>query len=194
VSTHALLRQCCPLRRCCAWARALRCRRRWTMTRATACRRRCLCWLGQILPWSRHAGQSDGCRVCAHACVLCCGRDAIHQCAHPPPPHSIRACGSIHSLHMCGSFPALQVWLDDSRAAFAALTSDKQVREAAAAAAESAAAAAAPDELIEFEHLRGRRAGGAGELEDEVCSTRFAAECCGCMCVYVCVHVCVGEG
>lgn len=50
-----------------------------------------------------------------------------------------------------------QVWLDSSRAAFAALTSDKQSREAAEAAADGAKSAAQPDDLIDFGHLKARR-------------------------------------
>jgi hypothetical protein len=64
----------------------------------------------------------------------------------------------------------LQVWLDDCRAAFSALTSDKQTREAAEAAAESAKSYAQPDDLIDFGHLVSNRKGGLSqlELEDQV--------------------------
>lgn len=63
-----------------------------------------------------------------------------------------------------------QVWLDDCRAAFSALTSDKQSREAAEAAAESAKSYAQPDDLIDFGHLVSNRKGGLSqlELEDQV--------------------------
>jgi coatomer subunit beta len=63
-----------------------------------------------------------------------------------------------------------QVWLDDCRAAFSTLTSDKQSREAAALAAESAKSFAQPDDLIDFGHLRSRKGGISQlELEDQVC-------------------------
>jgi hypothetical protein len=64
----------------------------------------------------------------------------------------------------------MQVWLDDCRAAFSALTSDKQTREAAEAAAESAKSYAQPDDLIDFGHLVSNRKGGLSqlELEDQV--------------------------
>jgi hypothetical protein len=62
------------------------------------------------------------------------------------------------------------VWLDDCRAAFSTLTSDKQSREAAEAAAESAKSYAQPDDLIDFGHLRSRKGGISQlELEDQVC-------------------------
>ncbi|WIA09801.1 hypothetical protein OEZ85_009176 [Tetradesmus obliquus] len=66
----------------------------------------------------------------------------------------------------------VKVWLDDCRAAFSALTSDKQSREAAEAAAESAKSYAQPDDLIDFGHLVSNRKGGLSqlELEDQVTS------------------------
>ncbi|KAF6255868.1 coatomer subunit beta [Scenedesmus sp. NREL 46B-D3] len=66
----------------------------------------------------------------------------------------------------------VKVWLDDCRAAFSALTSDKQTREAAEAAAASAKSYAQPDDLIDFGHLVSNRKGGLSqlELEDQVTS------------------------
>jgi coatomer subunit beta len=55
-----------------------------------------------------------------------------------------------------------QLWLDECRAAFTALTADKQLREAAELAAESARTVSQPDDLIDFTHLRARKVRGIG--------------------------------
>jgi hypothetical protein len=87
-------------------------------------------------------------------------------------PHS----ATLAHLPACPSCPCLQVWLDDCRAAFSALTSDKQTREAAEAAAESAKSYAQPDDLIDFGHLVSNRKGGLSQLELE---DQVGGECLG---------------
>lgn len=75
----------------------------------------------------------------------------------------------LNALSLRAGICVFQVWLDDCRGAFSALTSDKQTREAAQAAAESAKSFAQPDDLIDFGHLRSRKGGLSQlELEDQV--------------------------
>ncbi|MEW5304789.1 MAG: hypothetical protein WDW36_007376 [Sanguina aurantia] len=61
-----------------------------------------------------------------------------------------------------------QVFLHDCRSAFAALTSDKQVRVAAEARAADTKSASQPDDLIDFHHVKSRKGLSQIEIEDEV--------------------------
>ncbi|KAL4452385.1 hypothetical protein ABPG75_008047 [Micractinium tetrahymenae] len=69
-----------------------------------------------------------------------------------------------------GDEGAARVWLEECRAAFAALIADKQQREAAEAKQEKAKSVAQPDELIDFHHLKMRKGLSKVELEDAVAS------------------------
>lgn len=63
-----------------------------------------------------------------------------------------------------------QVWLQDCKSAFSALTSDKVQRQAAEDRAADAKSISQPDDLIDFVHLKARRGLSQLEIEDEVSS------------------------
>lgn len=81
--------------------------------------------------------------------LLFCARSCRPSITLPPP------CPQPHVTPW-------QLWLDECRAAFTALTADKQLREAAELAAESARTVSQPDDLIDFTHLRARKVRGIG--------------------------------
>jgi len=60
------------------------------------------------------------------------------------------------------------VWLEDCKAAFAALATDRATRKAAEERAADAKAVSQPDDLIDFVHLKARRGLSQLEIEDEV--------------------------
>lgn len=62
----------------------------------------------------------------------------------------------------------MQVWLEQCRAAYSALTSEKLVRDAAELKKENAKTAAQPDDLIDFVQLKSKKGLSQIEIEDEV--------------------------
>lgn len=134
---------------------------------------------GGMAPWAcMQEVQQGGLGLC-----FTCPRTDVKQCVHNHTPHAHPAINtrqtddSRERMAACvkvlaspnSSADSERVWLDDCRAAFSTLTSDKQSREAAEAAAESAKSFAQPDDLIDFGHLRSRKGGISQlELEDQV--------------------------
>jgi coatomer subunit beta len=64
----------------------------------------------------------------------------------------------------------LQVWLEDCRSSFTALTRDKMNREAAEAKAQESLSASQADDLIDFVQLKLRKGLSQMEIEDQVTS------------------------
>mmetsp|Transcript_15129 Transcript_15129/g.39929 ORF Transcript_15129/g.39929 Transcript_15129/m.39929 type:complete len:366 (+) Transcript_15129:1-1098(+) len=63
---------------------------------------------------------------------------------------------------------AVKVWLESCKDSFSALTSEKQVREAAEQKREDAKLACQPDDLIDFVQLKSKKGLSQIEIEDEV--------------------------
>jgi len=70
-----------------------------------------------------------------------------------------------------------QVWLEGCKSSFSALTSEKQIQDAAAQKKEEAKGAAQPDDLIDFVQLKAKKGLTQIEIEDEVSTGVWCERC-----------------